>query len=56
MATVKEIKKTIKAHQYVSDSISYILSKHINMFPIRYHISYPPKTETVMKNATRLLV
>ena len=26
MATVKEIKKTIKAHQYVSDSISYILS------------------------------
>ena len=26
MATVKEIKKAIKAHQYVSDSIAYILS------------------------------
>ena len=26
MATVKEIKKSIKAHQYVNDSISYILS------------------------------
>ncbi|MDD6489222.1 MAG: relaxase/mobilization nuclease domain-containing protein [Clostridia bacterium] len=26
MATVKEIKKSIKVHQYVSDSISYVLS------------------------------
>ena len=26
MATVKEIEKAIKAHQYVSDSIAYILS------------------------------
>ena len=26
MATVKEIKKSIKAHQYISDSIAYVLS------------------------------
>ena len=26
MATVKEIEKSIKAHQYVSDSIAYVLS------------------------------